>query len=154
MADERDTKIRDIKAVEREYFAVRFSVDRSLQQVRQDPTILTGDLRVREIEYAVEHLEGTYIIRLFAEFETAIRTFSQKVRGRPPTSKTHDLLKNVASRLRIPPEDLSNAQAVRAYRNDLVHLRVKNKKLARQIMAIGEARGHLCRYFSRLPRDW
>ena len=149
MADEFDLWIRRIKAVEREYLATRFSVDQALQQVRQDPTLLTRDLRVREIEHASELLEGTYIIRLFAEFETALRIFLQKSRGRPP-ARTRDLLETVAARRRIPHEHLRNAHAVRDYRNVLVHEREADI----DPMSIREARSHLCVYFSFLPRDW
>jgi hypothetical protein len=150
MADEFEIWIRRIKAVEREYFAALFSVERSLEHVRQDPTLLTSDLRVRDLEHAYELLEGTYIIRLFAEFETSIRIFSQKARRRPPPSKTKDLLDSVAARRGIPPDLLRNAHAVRDYRNDLVHEREGEA----DPMPIGEARGHLCVYFSFLPRNW
>jgi hypothetical protein len=150
MADEFDVWIRNIKAVEREFLAARYSVDRSLRQVRRDPTILTGDLRVREIARAAEFLEGTYIIRLFAEFETALRLYFQKARRRPPPSKTRDLLDSVAARRGIPLEPLRNAHAVRDYRSVLVHEREEGAEQ----MTIGEARGHLCVYFGFLPRDW
>jgi hypothetical protein len=150
MAGEFDVWIRNVKAVEREYVAARFSVDRSLQNVRQNPTILTGGLRVREIERAADHLEATYVIRLFAEFETGLRFFCQKAKRRPPPSRTRDLLDSVAALRRIPLESLRNAHAVRDYRNVLVHERDEDA----DPMTIGEARGHLCVYFSFLPRDW
>src|SRR5438128_106655 len=150
MADDFDVWIRNIKAVEREYLASRFSVDRSLEHVRKDPSILTGDLRVREIERAAEFLEGTYLVRLFAEFETALRTYFQKARHRAPPSRTRDLLESIAARRRIPQEQLRNVHAVRDYRNVLVHEREGDFEL----MTISEARSHLCVYFSFLPRDW
>ena len=72
--------------------AMRFTVDRSLRHVRQDPSILPRDLKLRQIEHAAVLLEGTYIIRLFAGFETALRVFFRKERRRPPPSRTRDLL--------------------------------------------------------------
>jgi hypothetical protein len=65
--------IRRIKTIEREYSAMRLAVDRLLEGARRDPTILTGDLKLYDIINASERLEGTYIIRLFAEFETRAR---------------------------------------------------------------------------------
>ena len=59
-----------IKAVEREYVAMRHAADRFRQAAIDDPIILRGNLRHREIVVASANLEGTYIIRLFAEFET------------------------------------------------------------------------------------
>lgn len=150
MADERDFWIRNIKAVEREYVAMRFTVDRSLRHVRQDPSILPRDLKLRQIEHAAVLLEGTYIIRLFAGFETALRVFFRKERRRPPPSRTRDLLETVAAIQRIPPQLLRNAHAVREYRNFLVHERERDA----DPMTMAEARGRLCVYISFLPRDW
>ena len=64
-----------IKAVECEYVAMRQAADRFLQHAQQDPTILLADLRHGEIVAASRNLEGTYIMRLFAEFETGARQF-------------------------------------------------------------------------------
>ena len=108
MADERGVWIRNIKAVEREYVAVHFSVDWALRHVRLDPTILPGDLKVSEVERGAVFLEGTYVIRLFAGFETALRVFFRKERRRPPPSRTRDLLETVAAIQRIPPQLLRN----------------------------------------------
>jgi len=57
-----------IKAVEREYVAMRQAADRFLATALDDPTILQGNLRHGEIVVASKSLEGTYVIRLFAEF--------------------------------------------------------------------------------------
>ncbi|HEV3256547.1 MAG TPA: hypothetical protein VG013_06700 [Gemmataceae bacterium] len=150
MSNEIDVWLRRIKAVEREYYAARFSVDRALGQVRADPNILTGDLRIREIERTADFLEGTYIMRLFAEFESGLRLYFRLVRKRRPPSKTEDLLNSVASRRGIPNEQLRKAHEVRGYRNDLVHERYENN----EPMTIMDARRRLCYYFSFLPRDW
>ena len=60
MSDELDLWIQNVKGVEREYQAARFAVDRCLQQVRQDPTLLTGDLR-----------QGLEVARFLAQFNKA-----------------------------------------------------------------------------------
>jgi hypothetical protein len=150
MPDERDAWLGSIKSVEREYQATRFAVDRVLGQVKQDPSLLTGDVRVREIERAVLFLEGTYTIRLFAEFESGLRLFFGSARKRRPPSKTEDLLNSVAARQGIPHERLRNAHTVREYRNDLIHHRQRQAGP----LPIAEARGYLCGYFSFLPRHW
>jgi len=150
MSNEIDVWIQRIKSVEREYYAARFSVDRALGQVRADPTILTGDLRVREIERTADFLEGTYIMRLFAEFESGLRLYLRLVRKRRPPSKTEDLLNSVASRRGIPNAQLRKAHQVRNLRNYLVHERHENY----EVMTIKDARVQLCYYFSFLPRNW
>lgn len=68
MPNEAFARLTRLKAVEREYVVARFAVDRLDQQTREDPAILRGDLRLRDIRMLKERLERTYILRLFAEF--------------------------------------------------------------------------------------
>jgi hypothetical protein len=150
MPNERDEWIRGIKEVEREYRAVRFAVARTLEALKQEPTLLPGDLRPREFQRAAELLEGTYVLRLFAEFESGLRLFFQRARRRRPPSKTEDLLNSVSALRAIPPDQRTNAHQVREYRNALVHSRHPEVGP----IPIKDARGHLCTFFSFLPRDW
>lgn len=64
------------KAVEREYLSARNATDYLLTTSQQNPGVLAGDLKFRDVMHMSERLEGTYLIRLFAEFETALRLFS------------------------------------------------------------------------------
>ena len=64
-----------VKVVEREYVAMRQAADRLLEAALADPTILLENLRHREIVRASQSLEGTYVVRLFAEFETGARQY-------------------------------------------------------------------------------
>jgi len=62
-----------IKAVEREYHAVRSSVSH-MQRAIADGTEGPAGATVGDLITANENLEGTYLIRLWAEFETAVRS--------------------------------------------------------------------------------
>jgi hypothetical protein len=137
-----------IKAVEREYLATRQATDRFQEFAHRDPTILRGDLRYREIVRASENLDGTYIIRLFAEFETGLRLYWDHARGTNP--RMQDLLDGLAAMCGIPDEQQANAHAVRGYRNSLVHEREEEVKA----IPIDKARGYLCHFFSFLPPQW
>jgi hypothetical protein len=138
-----------IKAVEREHSAARLAADRLLAAAGQEPTLFSdGELRVRDVRHMAERLEGTYIIRLFAEFETGLRSFWSSVRATDPPSK--GLLEGTAGICHIPRDDLNDAHAVRDYRNALVHERDE----ATDPIPIALARGHLCRFFSYLPPEW
>ncbi|HVC97258.1 MAG TPA: hypothetical protein VND64_26495 [Pirellulales bacterium] len=141
-----------IKAVEREHSATRLATERLLAEVERDPTILAleSTIRVRDVRFASERLDGTYIIRLFAEFETGLRLCWNVIRGRDPPNRTRDLLDGVAASRRIPHDVLSQSHVVREYRNALIHER---DELPAKI-AISDARGRLCRFFSFLPPDW
>src|SRR5688572_17608537 len=110
-----------IKAVEREYVAIRQATERLIAHAQADPTVLKGDLRYREIVFAFDRLEGTYIIRLFAEFETGLRNYwSSKWRSFP---KTATLIESTAARCEIPDLRRVQVHSVREYRNALVHER-------------------------------
>src|SRR5947209_8008206 len=85
-----------IKGVEREYAAMRQAADRFLQHSLDDPTILRGNLRHGEIVTASRNLEGTYLMRLFAEFVTGAREYWDATWG--TEVRTIDLLNGLAAR--------------------------------------------------------
>ena len=137
-----------IKAVERESIAIRQATERFIEQAQADPAILKGELRHREILFAYHRLEGTYTIRLFAEFETGLRSYwSSRWRSFP---KTSDLLDSNAARCEIPDIQRRQAHSVREFRNSLVHERDD----AVEVVSLPTSRGHLCRFFSFLPQHW
>lgn len=149
MSRNRDDWLTQIKAVERDYSAARFAINRLLELARSDQTILRRVLDIRDLTQAGSRLEATYFIRLFAVFESGLRDFWQvQKRGRMP--RTEHLLDGVASARGIPNDLLVNAHAVRRYRNSLVHEQGEEIELISRAMA----RGHLCTFFSRLPRTW
>jgi hypothetical protein len=137
-----------IKAVEREYLAMRQAADHFRQDARLDPSILHKDLRPREIDEASEKLEGTYVIRLFAEFESGARQYWAANRDTNP--RTADLLEGLAAMCKVPDTLVSDVHSVREYRNGLVHEREDKP----EVVPIDKARGFLCRFFSFLPPQW
>ena len=137
-----------IKAVEREHRAIRQATDRFKKAARHDPSALKGDLRYRDLDHASDNLDGTYIIRLFAEFETGLRQYWDRARGTHPP--TRDLLEGLVAMRGIPDEQREQAHAVREYRNSLVHEREEESV----VMPVDAARGHLCRFLSFLPPQW
>jgi hypothetical protein len=136
-----------IKAVEREYVAMQQAAEHFLRAAQDNPTILRENVKHREIVKASRNLQGTYIIRLFAEFETGARQFWATIKDTFP--KTADLLDGLAARRRIPVLQRDNAHLVREYRNTLVHEPEDKPEIA-----IAEARSYLCTFFSFLPPRW
>jgi hypothetical protein len=137
-----------IKAVEREYVAMRQAADLFRQTALNDPTVLLGNLRHGEIIAASRNLEGTYLIRLFAEFETGARQYWNANWETDP--KTVDLLNGLAARCGIPDVQRDNAHLVRDHRNALVHEREDQP----EAVPIAVARSYLCQFFSFLPPRW
>jgi hypothetical protein len=100
--------------------------------------------------HASARLDGTYVIRLFAEFETGLRLYWLAARKTDPPGRMRDLLDGVAAARRIPYDQLKEAHVVRDYRNSLLHERQEEA----EPIPIAAARGHLCRFFSFLPPKW
>ena len=89
-----------IKAVEREYVAMHQAAVRFQHAALNDPGILEENLKNGEILAASRNLEATYIIRLFAEFESGARQYWSTVR--PTNPPVADLIIGLAARRRIP----------------------------------------------------
>jgi hypothetical protein len=137
-----------IKGVEREYMAMRQAADSFRQTAINDPTILQVNLRHGDIVAASRNLEGTYVIRLFAEFESGARQYWGANWDTDP--KTLDLLDGLAARCGIPDTQRDFAHLVRDYRNGLVHEREDKP----EIVPIAQARSYLCHFLSFLPLQW
>jgi hypothetical protein len=113
--------------------------------VRIDPTITTLD----HVQNALENLEATYIVRIFAEFETILRNTPrpQRFRGRQLPTRTRDLITRVASDQSIPDITRDKADNVRRLRNAIVH----DSSEPYEIVTIEEALRYLSRFVAKLP---
>jgi hypothetical protein len=109
-----------IKSVEREYVVARLAADRLDQHTRENPEVLKGDLRLRDVGMVIDRLEGTYLLRLFAEFETALRHYLRAFRIKAPNN-AEPLINKVRDRAHIANDDALKVHAVRRYRNNLIH---------------------------------
>lgn len=137
-----------IKAVEREFLVAQHGMGILREIARRDPTALAGDMRFREIEPVIKNMEATYVIRLFAEFESGLRQFWEVARGTDPG--TRDLIDGVASLRRIPHEQRVAAHDVREHRNRLVHEREEQV----EAVPIAKVRRLLIDFFRFLPTQW
>jgi hypothetical protein len=136
--------------VEREYEATRFAIERMLETAQHDPTQLIRDLLLKDLKAAYLQLEGTYVIRLFAEFEAALRDFWRATRPNDPPMRTRDLIDSIGARQKMSLNRINSTHGVREYRNSLVHLEASPT----QMVALAHARHHLCSFLSSLPQKW
>jgi len=152
MQRKNDEWISRIKQVEREYRIARVAMERLIADYGQDSAIIQDDLRFRDVRRAVDCLEGTYVIRLFAEFETGLRSYwvSKKRRKRKTATRAEDLVKRIGSLNEMPDDLISSVHEVREYRNALVH----ERETEAEAISIPIARTRLCTFFARLPPDW
>lgn len=143
-----------IKDVEKEYKAVRFAITRLNDQIASTPDILIGkDATRTNIRSADSNLEGTYIVRLFAAFEAALRSYD-RARHRDPDREENAsvLIDSTGGRRarRISAKDRGGAHEVRRLRNYWAH----ESDQAPPPMTISEARARLEKFLARLPEEW
>jgi hypothetical protein len=142
----------DIRGAEDEYRAAVLALDRLQSEVTHDVTTLAAaDVAPRDIVACARNLERTYVIRVYASFEAALRDYWQSPRGcrrstEPPAGR---LIQSIAARRRVDAATVQRANEVREYRNDLVHGGSPALRLTLQ-----ECRSFLCRFVSYLPVEW
>lgn len=149
MSAKRDDAIRRLKSVEDEFRAARFALDEAVIAAELDP-LRAWAARVAPAQLRVAHANAdvTYLVRLFAEFEGFLRSYWATIRKTEPPTRT--LIDGVASRRKSIPADLhQQVQAVRQYRNDVVH-----GGLVTPQWTLGQCRSRLCRFLAHLPDDW
>lgn len=144
----RQQRIERICNVEREYLAARSAFGLLADSVRSNPSF--GDTcgwSARDADSSSANLEATYLIRLFAEFESGLRDiwriYYKKNRRTPMES-----LLQLMARQRVPQECVDEAQEARVFRNSLVH---EDSDEAVVELSLKEVKSRLCRYFSYQP---
>ncbi len=138
-----------IREVEREYNSAQWATKYVVQAAQADPSILALDLRIRDIRNASDRLQGTYIIRLFAQFETALRAFIA-AQAKPQPKWAEQLINRVGNLGKIPPDMREKAHTVRKFRNSLVHVNAE----AVEPLTMREATSRLCTFLDPLKKMW
>jgi hypothetical protein len=149
MPDEAFAWMSRLKAVQREYAVTRKAVDEFQRRVVDNPNLLTGNLRRRDIVAASDKLEGTYVVRLFSEFETALKYFLTVKKIKVPKA-AEPLVKKVRDRARISDDDAGNVHLVRDYRNALVH----DRRQPTIAVSLRDSTRYLSTFLSWLQRTW
>jgi hypothetical protein len=134
-----------IKNVEREHTATRLATDHLQDSIQAGSKVLGRGLKRMDVSRASDNLEVTYVIRLFVEFEVALKHFLRSKKLKIPRRAEH-LINRVAARAAIAGLGLTNAHRVRIYRNHLVH-RLEDEGEA---LSIRTATSFLCTFLDRL----
>lgn len=150
----RQQRIEWIVAVAREYLAAKSAADLLKTQIQADPNLGTNQgWEARDGIAFIDNLESTYIIRLYAEFEAGLRDYWANHLNRTTHPPMVHLLQSLADQ-RISVDRLEDADAVREYRNFLVHDESENPPPGTRTFTVAEAKTHLCYCFGRLDTDW
>lgn len=142
-----------VKRVELEYLATR-SVADEYKRVVIDAGGREHLCRPAYFAIAYDRLEGTYVMRLWAEFETAVRSYYRDLINDPhnriATLSLIDAVAGVRRGRAIADEVRKDVHRVRDYRNALVHERDNPV----EAIKIATARGFLTTYLCKLPAKW
>lgn len=139
-----------LRSIENEYRVAFIGMARLSDQARHDPAILGPGLRLRDVDEARRHLNATYAIRLFAEFETGLRHFWTTTRNEPEPRRIAETIDRIASRHRVFHSYLRNCHRVRQYRNRQVH----QSEEVGETLEVRECCSYLCTFLGRMPPDW
>jgi len=145
-----------IKNVEGEYQAARIAVDRlkaALGTAAPDLLQQMGAEERAHLREADMNLEGTYLVRLFAAFEAALRSYDRARHNDPAREVTASVLIDSTGGRRgqgISAAVRAGAHAVRHVRNYWAH---ENDE-APEPMTITTARARLEKFLSWLPDEW
>lgn len=147
----RQYRLDRIDAIAREYQAARLAVTMLNKTIAADSGSLKKErLTPADAQNVADNLEGTYLLRLFAEFEAGVRHAWVTFFKQSTIPPMRDLIDAVAARRRIPESERANAHLVREYRNSLVHEGDEDV----EPIPLKLAKSYLCTFFSRLPPDW
>lgn len=155
MASNRFERIDRLKAVEREFRVVSDAIERLRVAVADGRVDLPGGTTTRDLDAARRQVEATFLIRLWAEFETAVRSYYGWLTNDPdPRIRSTDLVNAVAASRKgraLADAERLGVHEVREYRNSLVH----DRDDPAPPVALSEARRRLNTYLgAKLPERW
>jgi hypothetical protein len=141
-----------LRRVRGELDAALFSLAFTIRQARGDLRALQtagkGGTSLAELTRCKDQLEVNYMMRLFSEFEGALRDFwVRTVRNTRPGMEV--LMDRVADRLDMSPVHRAAAHAIRDYRNDIIH---QNPRALTH--TFGDCAKALGTYLGWLPQQW
>jgi hypothetical protein len=140
-----------MKSIEREYQVAELAIAALEETLTQQSGLLTArGLTVVDLRVYRDKLHGTYLIRLFAEFETGLKDYWKNGLGEDPKTRIMDVITSVGARRRILDAWCINVHAARKYRNRLIH----EEDAEGDPVTLTEARRYPGRFFGCLPDDW
>ena len=140
-----------VKSVERQYFVAEKARESLETALKAHSALLTGiGLSAADLWAFKSNLLDTYFIRLFAEFETAIKDYWKNGLNEDPRTRIMDVIDSLAARRRVLDAVRVNVHAARKWRNKLVH---EDDTDAIEV-ELTSARSSFGRYLGFLPDDW
>ena len=144
-----------IEAVLEEYLAASTAAELRTARTKLDPSFGNRcGWKARAGVAFAENLEPTYIIRIYTEFESALRDYWLTFRKQVTRPRMYQLVNEAIPDQRFSREVIANADEIRVYRNSLVH--DNEDEAGEEIVAfsVQESKSRLCAYLGRLSASW
>lgn len=106
-------------------------------------------LSIHDLRESSDHLEVTYVVRLFSQFEAVLLDYWRKGLKRKRIPAAQVLIDRIADRRGISPKHRGGAHDTREFRNRIVH-----DGLGVAMLSLQDCQSHLSRYLSWLPESW
>ena len=141
-----------LKYVRQELDSARFALAHTIRLVEDDLKTLQaagkGGTSLSELIRCQNNLEINYILRLFSEFEAAIRDYwEHEVRNTRPRMQI--LMDRVADRLSMSAAHRAAAHEIREYRNEIIHQNPRALEYT-----YGDCAKALGMFLQWLPQNW
>lgn len=151
----RQLRILRIVAVAEEYQAASSAVDLLQERLKADPNYgrQHGWRQRAGMELGV-NLAGTCVIRVYAEFEAALRDHWVTHRGKTTHPKMSQLVNEAIPDQHFPLDRVDSADDVRKYRNFVVHDVEEKPPVEMTTFTVAETKKHLCAYLACLDPRW
>lgn len=125
--------------------AVRvWKTDTGVARVAREDVVTVAELR-----RAADHLEVTFTLGLFSEFEAVLRNLYRAGMGRVTRPDMEPLMNAIASRCKMNPDHAAAAHDVRTFRNDIIHTGLLSPRFD-----LPASLSRLARFLSWLPPRW
>ena len=140
-----------VKSVERQFLVAKRTLESFEVALKTRSDLLTAiSLNAADLWAFKSELTDTYFIRLFAEFETAIKDYWKNGMKHEPTTRIMDVIDSLAANRKVPDSVRVNVHAARKWRNKLVH----EGEADASAVELTVARGSFCKFLGFLPPDW
>lgn len=146
---ERSDAYRRLARVRDEFDAARFALAHVLGLLGSGDITQPMQVTRSHVRLCSRHLEITYVLRLYAEYEGVLMDYWSTGMRRRSRPRMRILMERIASNQTMSLGHLADAHQVRDFRNEIVHRNLREARLT-----FGDCASRLGRYLSWLPVRW
>jgi hypothetical protein len=148
----RVTAFKRLNDAKGEWSAASLALERLVRHVAADASVVRESqhvLRPSMVRESFRHIEITFILRIYAEFEGILRDYWNAVRQRERRTPMEVLVERIGALRHISSDVLQSVHDVRDLRNAIVHHRPRQAGIS-----LVECEARLASLGAWLPLEW